>query len=60
MNKERRREVLEHFCADKLIVYEYQNNGALTNVDCLVPRTYARELNKEIISYCEKHRRYAG
>ena len=55
MNKERRREVLEYFGAEKLIVYAYQNNAVLTNVDCLVVRNYARELNKEIISYCEKH-----
>ena len=55
MNKERRKEVLEYFDTEKSIVYAYQNNAVLINVDCFVVRNYARELNKEIISYCEKH-----
>ena len=60
MNKEQRREVEEYVVADTLIVYAYQNNGAPTNGECVVVRNYAREVRKEIISYCEKHFRYGG
>ena len=51
---------MEYFAADNLIVYAFQTNEALTNGECLVVRNYARELNMEIISYCEKHFRYGG
>jgi len=60
MNKEQQREIEEYFVADKLIVCTYQNNATVTNVECIVVRNYAQELRNEIISYCEKHYRYAG
>jgi hypothetical protein len=60
MSKEQRREVLEYLGVDKRIVYADEDKGALTNVECLGARNYARELRKEIISYCEKHFRYGG
>jgi len=46
--------------ADKLIVYSYPNREAPTKVELFSGRDYARELNMEIISLCEKHFRYGG
>ena len=60
MSKEREREVLQCLGADKPIEYAYQDHEALTNVEYIVVRNYARELTKEIISYCEKRFRYGG
>jgi hypothetical protein len=30
------------------------------SVECLIGQSYARNLNREIVSYCEKHFRYGG
>jgi hypothetical protein len=61
MKKKRRRKGLEYFGADKLVVFTSdQNQGAPTNVEWLAGQNFARDLNKEIISYCEKHFRYGG
>ena len=59
-NPEQRTEVEEYFVADKLIVCANQHNVSPTNMECLLVRIYARELRKEIISYCEKHFRYGS
>jgi hypothetical protein len=61
MKKKRRRKVRDCSGADKVIVYSYPNREAPTKVELLLSgRDYARELNMEIISLCEKHFRYGG
>jgi hypothetical protein len=60
MKKKRRRKVLDYSGAYKLIVYPYQNKDAPTKVEFLADWNYARELNMQIISLCEKHFRYGG
>jgi hypothetical protein len=60
MKKKRQRKVMDSSGADKLIVYSYPNREAPTKVELFSGRDYARELNMEIISLCEKHFRYGG
>jgi hypothetical protein len=55
MQTHMRREVLDlmHVCA-KLIRFSHQNGG-LTDEECEAVVYYAKELEKEILPFCEKH-----
>jgi hypothetical protein len=61
MSRELGTEVQEYLrVCEKLIAYAQQTNRAMTHEECLVVLVFARQLEKEITSYYEKHRRYAA
>ena len=45
---------------EELIDYAHQSDGPMTHEECIVVLIFARELEKEISSCYEKHRRYAA
>jgi hypothetical protein len=45
---------------EELIDYAHQSDRPMTHEECLVVLVYAREVEKEISSYYEQHRRYAA
>jgi hypothetical protein len=61
MNRDLATEVQEYLrVCEKLIAYAHHTNRVMTHEECLVVLVFARQLEKEITSYYEKHRRYAA